>query len=258
MNLKYSTIFVLVTFGSLLLLACKKSPEQPNLEPMIAKDVKFTLSNFWVNEETPLVLGQEYFHPETLETLNFQACNYYLSNFQLRKANGEWWSHPFSYFLVRITDNHQYQFDLTDVPFGEYDALRFLVGVDSTKNVSGAQSGDLAPSNTMFWSWSTGYIMIKLEGNSPQANWDYFSFHIGGFKNSDGTNVTRWKELVFEQNNLQVTEQSTPKINLNIDLSKTWSPQNTLATYSSLHAPDSVGQLMANQFSSGFSLKNVE
>jgi len=249
----YSIAFILLAFSS-----CIKTFEQPNIEPIKSKHVQFTVNNVWENSDTPLALNQDFHHSGTNETFNFQKCNYYLSNFQLRKTNGEWWSHPFSYFLVRLTANHQYQFDLVDVPFGEYDALRFMVGVDSTKNVSGAQAGDLAPSNSMFWSWSTGYIMIKIEGNSPHADLNYFSFHLGGFRNSDNSNITRWKEIEFTSNNLLVTGQISPKISLNADISKAWSSQNKLETYNSLHAPNSLAHLMADQFLSGFSLKNVE
>jgi hypothetical protein len=258
--MKFKSLLNLSLFviGLSSLVACKKDTTEPIPEPIIAKDVKVQVNHLWADENTPLILGVDYTHPETGENLNFQTCNYYLSNFQLRKTNGEWWSHPHSYFLVRVSDNHQFQFDLTDVPLGEYDALRFLVGVDSAKNVSGAQAGDLAPSNAMFWSWSTGYIMIKLEGNSPQANWEFFSFHIGGFRKSDGSDVTRWREIEFQQNNLKVKADHTAKITLQADVSKTWSTQNTLETYNSLHAPNAVAQMMADQFNTGLTLKNVE
>jgi hypothetical protein len=258
MTCKFPSTFTFLSLVVLVLYGCKKNTPEPIIEPITEKNVSFSMNHFWNDENEPFVMGQDYTHPQTNENFNFQTCNYYLSNFQLRKKNGEWWSHPHSYFLVRISNNNQYQFDLSDVPLGEYDALRFLVGVDSTKNVSGAQAGDLAPSNAMFWSWSTGYIMIKLEGNSPQANWEFFSFHIGGFRKSDDSDVTRWKEIEFNQNNLFVKADNSPKVNLNVDIAKTWSTQNTLATYNSLHAPNAVGQLMADQFLSGLSLKNVE
>lgn len=258
MNYRILHLVSVLFFVAIISSSCKKEKNQPDPDNTNTKTVSFAVNHFWSEENAPFIIGQDYTHPETNEDFNFQTCNYYLSNFQLRKTNGEWWSHPNSYFLVRVINSPSYQFDLKDVPHGEYDAIRFLIGVDSTKNVSGAQAGDLAPSNAMFWSWSTGYIMIKLEGNSPQANWEYFSFHIGGFKDSDNSNVTRWKELEFGNSTLKVAKDGNPKITLEADISKTWSTENTISMYSSLHAPASVGHLMANQFSSGISLKNVE
>jgi hypothetical protein len=69
--------------------------------------------------------------------------------------------------------------------------VRFLIGVDSLRNVSGAQTGDLDPAGVaegMFWTWESGYIMALLEGKSPRAvvmpanpSGNLF-FHMGGFQ----------------------------------------------------------------------------
>jgi hypothetical protein len=61
--------------------------------------------------------------------------------------------------------------------------MEFMIGVDSARNNSGAQTGALDPTNGMFWSWSTGYIMAKFEGTSAQspAAANALKFHIGGF-----------------------------------------------------------------------------
>ena len=70
---------------------------------------------------------------------------------------------------------------LSDVPEGSYTEMSYVLGVDSTRNVSGAQAGALSTANGMFWSWSTGYIMLKAEGTSPNSGTGSFSFHLGGF-----------------------------------------------------------------------------
>ena len=53
------------------------------------------------------------------------------------------------------------------LPEGDYTELQFLLGVDSLHNVSGAQTDDLDPAKDMFWTWNSGYVMAKMEGNSP-------------------------------------------------------------------------------------------
>jgi hypothetical protein len=257
MNKLHLSFFLVL--GALVFVSCKKNTTDPiDTDPATSKSVEISVKHNWGDVANSLVLGQDYVHPVTGESFNFQTCNYYLSNFQFRKTDGTWWSHPFSYNLVRLTDSQTANFSLPDVPFGNYDAVRFLIGVDSAKNVSGAQAGDLAPSNAMFWSWSTGYIMIKLEGNSPQANWEYFSFHIGGFRDADGSNTTRWVEMDLNESPLTVSKDNTPKLKLHADISKTWGMENKIETYSSLHAPGSVAQLMADQFRTAFTLDGVE
>jgi hypothetical protein len=48
--------------------------------------------------------------------------------------------------------------------------IRFLLGVDSARNVSGIQTGALDPARGMFWTWNSGYVMAKIEGSSPSAH----------------------------------------------------------------------------------------
>ncbi|WP_316930094.1 MbnP family protein, partial [Hymenobacter sp. IS2118] len=42
---------------------------------------------------------------------------------------------------------------LKDIPVGDYQSVSFTVGVDSARNVAGAQTGALDPNNGMFWTW---------------------------------------------------------------------------------------------------------
>jgi len=251
----YLSLMLAVLFQS---SACRKTPTEPDLGPPKSKDVEIMIKHNWADVNVPAVLGENYLHPQTNETVNFQTCRYYLSNFQFRKTDGSWWSHPFSYNLISLSDNPNYAFSLPDLPFGTYDAVRFLIGVDSARNVSGAQPFDLAPSNGMFWSWSSGYIMIKFEGSSPQAALNSFSFHIGGFKDSDNTNTTRWKEISLADSPFIVSGQNNPKLKLFTDLSKAWDDGNLLFDVSSFHSASTRAQYMADRFQEAFSLDGVE
>lgn len=91
-----------------------------------------------------------------------------------------------NHYLIDLLDpvNSYVQVSL---PEGTYDRIVFVVGVDSIRNVSGAQTGALDPAKGMFWTWSTGYIMAKLEGKSPVANTpnNVIEYHIGGFKGNE-------------------------------------------------------------------------
>jgi hypothetical protein len=111
---------------------------------------------------------------------NFQ---YYLSNFSLVNASGNLVSLPVEYFLVNEKIDESKRITM-NIPAGVYQGVRMVVGVDSTRNVSGVQSGALDPANGMFWSWNTGYIFAKLEGKSPisAAPLQNVTYHIGGFK----------------------------------------------------------------------------
>ena len=62
-------------------------------------------------------------------------------------------------------------------------SISFCIGIDSLASVSGALSGDLDPSNGMYWAWQSGYINMKIEGTSSSCKTrkNSFNFHIGGY-----------------------------------------------------------------------------
>lgn len=101
----------------------------------------------------------------------------------LEGENGE--KHEFrnSYFLIDQSKPASRKIVLTDMQKGVYSYVSFLIGVDSIKNISGAQTGDLDPSLAMFWDWNTGYIMAKSEGEwFLGGNTFNYVYHIGGYK----------------------------------------------------------------------------
>ena len=70
-------------------------------------------------------------------------------------------------------------------------AIRWLLGVDSAANTGGVQTGDLDPMLGMFWTWNSGYIYARLEGQSDSAKAPAhrFTWDIGGYKT--GVNAAR-------------------------------------------------------------------
>ncbi len=87
-----------------------------------------------------------------------------------------------SYFLVDQANAESQTLTLPSP--STYNAISFLIGVDSAKSVNGAQNGALDPLNDMFWTWNTGYVMVKLEGTSRVSKLQrrLIEYHIGGFR----------------------------------------------------------------------------
>ena len=128
---------------------------------------------------------------------------YYISNIYLEKANEE---EPASKTI-----------HLNNVPPGEYSGIKFIIGVDSLHNCSGAQSGALDPVNAMFWAWNTGYIFMKLEGRSPASTspGNIFEFHIGGYKKP--ANCIRTVMLNFDKH-LIIGPSTTREVHIKADI----------------------------------------
>jgi hypothetical protein len=175
------------------LTSCQKEYKEP------APDHAFSVRFRPVVQETDNILefGKTYtnFFNEPFEVRTFK---FYVHDIKLiNTENGYTFSvGKDEHFLVDAADTIGSRIDLK-VPTATYNRISFKIGVDSVRNFSGAQTGALDPALGMFWTWNSGYIMAKLEGNSPVTGQpgDVFEYHIGGFKAPD--NVVQQVSLPF-------------------------------------------------------------
>lgn len=198
-------------------------------------------------------LNQEYTHPLLNEKMTFQTFQYYVSNIRLKKADGSWYSVPESYFLVDLNKSESNLLSLNNIPGGEYTDVEIMYGVDSTRNTSGAQTGALDPANGMFWSWNTGYIMLKAEGKSPAAASGSFVFHLGGFS---GVNKVQ-SVYSYAIGNLIVDGDREAEIHMVANPARLWHTAEPLATRSTLMMPGAVAHQMTSDFYSGITFDHI-
>lgn len=187
------------------------------------------------------------------ETIAVQKFRYYVSNFSVTDKNGKIIPLPVQYFLVDEADALSKTITLT-IPDVTVTGIRFLLGVDSIRNVSGVQTGALDPLHGMFWTWNSGYIMAKLEGVSELANTagHSFTFHVGGFRT--GMNTTRMIDL-----NLSPASENLREIHINADINQ-WFKSRTelkIAENPVCHSPGALAMRIADNFSSMFSINSV-
>ncbi len=162
------------------------------------------------------------------ESFIISKLKYYISNITLQTTDGKVMKEENSYYLLNEEDSASMVFSVHIAP-GNYNALSFAVGIDSIKNVSGAQTGALDPLNGMFWTWNSGYIMFKLEGNSPQskaAN-NKLEYHIGGFAGEN--NVVQNIALRFPGNPFDISNETYTRIFINADLDKFWNSTSDIS-----------------------------
>jgi hypothetical protein len=152
------------------------------------------------------------------ESFRLSMFKYYISNIELVQGAGPIYRFPNSYYLIDEADSLTKTFTLPNVPVGDYTEIRFIIGVDSTRNVSGAQTGALDPINGMFWEWKTGYIFVKLEGTSPSSSDSLkrIRYHIGGFQNP---NNIRTVALPIS-GNMTVTNGGTAVMNWKVNVNE--------------------------------------
>jgi hypothetical protein len=217
-TIKFIAIAVLFTG----FISCKKDTKEPepNPEPTpVATTGTLKIQFDHLVGTTPLVLNQNYLNPK-LDTFKVSKLKYYISNIVITKNDNSTFVEPESYYLLDASNPLSTVLTLTNVPFASYKSISFMLGVDSARSASGAQTGALSQSNGMYWMWASGYIMFKLEGTSPQSGASNKSlvYHIGGYS---GVNKTqRNYNLNFGSPTANVSSGTTPKVHLSVDINE--------------------------------------
>lgn len=133
----------------------------------------------------PLVLFDSVYYNRFGEPFVVNKFKYYISGIELTDDKQSTTSLSDKYFLINEEDSAS---KIITLPIKHnLRKISFLIGVDSARNVSGVQTGSLDPMNAMFWTWNSGYVFAKLEGQSevspaPQHS---FSWHVGGFRQKE-------------------------------------------------------------------------
>jgi hypothetical protein len=192
----------------------------------------------------PLELKKNYSYKN--DSLKISTIKFYISDIRFYQNNLPTDSVVKTYHLIDLENPASLTIKHLKNNAKPYNSIRFNLGVDSTTNVSGAFGGDLDPTNGMYWTWQSGYINLKLEGQSkicPSRN-NLFSFHIGGYQHPYNT-----------MQNLNFKVNGKDKIVCTIDFSKLLNSMKLNETYEVM-SPNSKAIEMAKRFAD--SIKIVE
>lgn len=216
----------------------------------IELDAEVDGSPFALNTEYTKADGQK-FKPSKFK--------YLFSNVRLFKADGSSYLVPESYYLINAEVPTSSHFVINNVPVGNYTGMSFILGVDSVRNFSGAQTGALDAGNDMFWSWSQGYVFMKLEGKSalsPNADGSLV-YHVGSVGN------IRTIRPSFGSAVLPIVGGHTPEIHMEVNplamLQNTTTPANNIdftTTYNVMGG--AVATQLANNYAAGmFTVEHI-
>ncbi|MBL0145715.1 MAG: hypothetical protein IPP48_08115 [Chitinophagaceae bacterium] len=236
----------------LAFVSCEQNADAP---APLQGTVKVTFSN--KVKGTNLVLNTGSYINNTGETYSVKKFKYYISNVSVTnidKAATE----VESYHLIDQSNAASLSFSFT-ANAETYSHLNFIIGVDSLRNVSGAQTGALDPLNDMFWTWNSGYIMAKLEGTSPasaQVN-NKIEYHIGGFSGPNNVlkkiNIT----LPITAQMLNIRANKTSEIFIDADVDKWFSNNISFATEPVCTTPGALAKKIADNYMNMFTVTNV-
>lgn len=243
---------IVLFFCSVIIFSCKKEkPVVTPQEPGPTGSMNISFRNMVGTDS--LVLNTQNYVNLNGDTFSVDVYNYYISNLKLIRTNNTAKAISESYYLIKANDPSSWNVVLAKIPQGEYKAIEFLIGVDSTRNVSGAQTGALDPAHNMFWSWSSGYIMTKLEGSSPQAPSGSFGYHVSGFYGVNS--VLKNVHLDFPIN-AQVGDGTTSTLTIKNDLQEWFQNPSLikLGVLYSVHAAGTSAKSLADNYADMFSV----
>ncbi len=130
-----------------------------------------------------LHLEDSFYKISSTDSIRFNQCRFYISGIQLFNNKRLVYKEEQSFHLVDAAEDASMRLMLTAPKDISFNQIKFNIGIDSTTNVSGAMGGDLDPTKGMYWTWQSGYINVKLEGQSNlcKTRNNEFEFHLGGY-----------------------------------------------------------------------------
>ena len=191
-----------------------------------------------------LILNQFYKLDSTkADSISFSAIKFYISNISLLNDDKKVLDLKNVYHLIDLKNKTSFKLSIP-VNF-HYNTIQFNIGIDSITNSKGVLGGDLDPTKGMYWTWHSGYINLKIEGNSNLCSTrnNQFQFHLGGYKSPFNS---------LQEINL--TLKNKTKVDIDVDLYKLISTIN-LSNVNHIMTPSSDAKSLSQLATTMFSIK---
>ncbi len=199
--------------------------------------------------QQPLQFNDSVYANDFGERYTISKLKYYVGAFKLDEKN---LSLGFDKYVL-VDANQTENKIIAQLPEGNYHSIQFKLGVDSTDNCSGAQTGALDPLNSMFWTWNSGYIFLKLEGNSSASTAPdgRIEHHIGGYK--DSMNVASTIRLA---DNIAIEAGKAKDIYISFNLDRYWNAASKIKIKETpvCMSPGFLAKTIAANFNAIFSI----
>lgn len=165
-------LFIPLLFGLLFIPIAAAQKENDSL--VLNLHLKFGKQN--------LVLDKKYIS-ENKDTLTLDLVKFYISGISVLYSDKTVFKSKNKGHLVSIENLNSQRISIYPKKNTPIETVFFNIGLDSLTSVSGALSGDLDPEKGMYWAWQSGYINMKIEGQSSSCltRKNRFQFHIGGY-----------------------------------------------------------------------------
>ncbi len=225
----YITVFLLM-----LLVSCSSDEELNTTEQnndITEQEVGQLKINFENKVGSEDLLKGETYSKNGGETFNIDELKYIISNIILIDTEGNQFVYPQdkSYFLINEETALSKNITLDSINANTYTSISFGFGIDqSNYPLNGVNNFvPTAEENDMLWSWSAGYIFLKLEGqySSNDIEDKPFLYHVG----SHGQNLDNYREITLDFSQpIALNSSETPEINIDFDVLKVFNSEHQM------------------------------
>lgn len=218
--MKYAAIKISIVLLGIILFSFT-TPVNKNTSGSII----LNFNNLFGNEK--LVLGKEYTNVHG-EKLKVKTLNYFISNIEIGFQDGSIFTveQDSSYFLIKEQEKESLSISLKNLPNKKVNSIKFLVGLDSLRNTLdiSKRTGNLdiaGKARGMYWSWNSGYIFFKMEGESPvvpDSLANKYYYHIGGYGGYESKTINNIKTKLVKLESPLSLKKGIPEITIDVDV----------------------------------------
>lgn len=175
------------------------------------------------------------------KSLQLEQVRFYLSKFEFYQNDQLVAVDPAEAYLVDFEIDSTRKIIFPTIQPAQIDEIRFLFGIDSVTNTSGAMAGALDPMYGMYWSWQSGYINCKLEGTFLTPKREAFQLHLGGY-----TSPFFGAQRIILEN----SKTNTPQLNIDLNalIEDVILPKSNLHVMSPCSQAVEYAQILAKSF----------
>ncbi len=183
--LRFSLGLTLFFSLSIIMISCRdKETEEKPVETVTPPAVRV---NFLNRVGDSAIVAGHFYNRDGGEPFSLDLFKYYISHAALVNDAGDT-LYLNEHTLIDEFDANRHGFSSNPSIEGlgstHFNQMIFYMGVDQPHNTSGDQAGDLDPVYGMIWTWSTGYIFLKHEGQFIGADGSTLPllYHLGTSK----------------------------------------------------------------------------
>lgn len=212
---------LVIALTALMFSSCKKRTKETVTDGTVKSGLKIKFNTICNGQ--PITIGTMNNTNAMGQTFSIDLLKYYISQLVLVDNKGN--KIPINnYDLIDISKEESSWISLPDLPSGTYTSLKINLGIDSNRNHQGAQDGDLDPIYGMIWTWNTGYIFYKHEGNyiKSDSTVDGLQLHLGTDRAYATVTIPIYWEVSSASNALYIDFDinkmyNSPAIDFNVD-----------------------------------------